>query len=87
MPNRDGKGPKGSGLRDGRGEGKGRGTGKGTGSKAPRSSGCQPAILPAGKAQATALKRQSAAHIHRRLDFFHMWKAKPELFAPLNRSG
>lgn len=33
MPNRDGKGPKGSGPRDGHGGGKGRGTGSGSGRK------------------------------------------------------
>ncbi len=33
MPNKDGKGPKGDGLRDGHGQGKGRGTGKGAGPK------------------------------------------------------
>ena len=33
MPKKDGKGPKGNGLRDGHGGGKGKGTGKGAGSK------------------------------------------------------
>ena len=33
MPNKDSKGPKGNGLRDGHGNGKGKGTGKGAGSK------------------------------------------------------
>lgn len=33
MPNKDGKGPKGDGLRDGHGDGKGRKTGTGAGAK------------------------------------------------------
>lgn len=33
MPNKDGRGPKGNGLRDGHGDGKGRRTGTGAGKK------------------------------------------------------